>query len=72
MGSISCLQIFTQIYTSINSDMNDFFNQPQPLNGHNIKHYYKNQLIEVTAPLKCKSPTQFKRLVSVDQFRISD
>lgn len=70
MGSFSCLQIFTQIYTSINSDMNDFLNQPQPLNGHNINHYYNAyQLIEVTAPLNCKSPTQLKGLVFVDKFK---
>lgn len=62
MGSFSYSNI-----TSIYSDMNDCFNQPQPLNGHNIKHYYN--AYQLTAPLKCKSPTQFKRLVSVDQFK---
>lgn len=50
--------------------MNDSFNQPQPLNGHNINHYYNAyQLIEVTAPLNCKSPMQLKGLVFVDQFK---
>lgn len=50
--------------------MNDSVNQPQPLNGHNINHYYNAyQLIEVTAPLNCKSPMQLKGLVFVDQFK---